>query len=216
MRCACALSPARFVLVCDACARSSVHTLGHNSWQPGGDRGRAHQCDPGHIHTLRGSEGGHPCARREVIHALQGRPSTRSRKVIHALQGRRSTRRSTRSEGGYPCAPWEVSTRTEGVDHRAKGRKVTTRFRGDHSCAPREAIHVIKGGHPRARGRPSTRSKGSSTRSKGGAACVSASASKAKSSVLSQLSGLENVVFNDFINDELYAHDTFRVLMTMS
>ena len=44
LRCACALSPARFVLVCDACARSSVHTLGHNSWQPGGDRGRAHQC----------------------------------------------------------------------------------------------------------------------------------------------------------------------------
>ena len=160
MRCACALSPARFVLVCDACARSSVHTLGHNSWQPGGDRGRAHQCDPGHIHTLRGSEGGHPCARREVIHALQGRPSTRSRKVIHALQGRRSTRRSTRSEGGYPCAPWEVSTSTEGVDHRAKGRKVTTRFRGAHSRAPREAIHVIKGGHPRARGRPSTRSQG--------------------------------------------------------
>ena len=30
-----------------------------------------------------------------------------------------------------------------------------------------------------------------------------ASASKAKSSVLSQLSGLENVVFNDFIDDEL-------------
>ena len=29
-----------------------------------------------------------------------------------------------------------------------------------------------------------------------------ASASKAKSSVLSQLSGLENVVFNDFIDDE--------------
>ena len=30
-----------------------------------------------------------------------------------------------------------------------------------------------------------------------------ASASKAKSSVLSQLSGLENVVFNDFIDDEI-------------
>ena len=39
------------------------------------------------------------------------------------------------------------------------------------------------------------------------AACVSASASKAKSSVLSQLSGLENVVFNDFINDELDSED---------
>ncbi len=34
-----------------------------------------------------------------------------------------------------------------------------------------------------------------------------ASASKAKSSVLSQLSGLENVVFNDFINDELDSED---------
>jgi hypothetical protein len=34
-----------------------------------------------------------------------------------------------------------------------------------------------------------------------------ASASKAKSSVLSQLSGLENVVFNDFINDELNSED---------
>jgi hypothetical protein len=31
----------------------------------------------------------------------------------------------------------------------------------------------------------------------------SVSASKAKSSVLSQLSGLENVVVNDFIDDEL-------------
>ena len=35
----------------------------------------------------------------------------------------------------------------------------------------------------------------------------SASASKAKSSVLSQLSGLENVVFNDFIDDELDSED---------
>jgi hypothetical protein len=34
-----------------------------------------------------------------------------------------------------------------------------------------------------------------------------ASASKAKSSVLSQLSGLENVVFNDFIHDELDSED---------
>jgi hypothetical protein len=34
-----------------------------------------------------------------------------------------------------------------------------------------------------------------------------ASASKAKSSVLSQLSGLENVVFNDFIDDELDSED---------
>jgi hypothetical protein len=33
------------------------------------------------------------------------------------------------------------------------------------------------------------------------------SASKAKSSVLSQLSGLENVVFNDFIDDELDSED---------
>ncbi len=32
-------------------------------------------------------------------------------------------------------------------------------------------------------------------------------ASKAKSSVLSQLSGLENVVFNDFIDDELDSED---------
>ena len=30
---------------------------------------------------------------------------------------------------------------------------------------------------------------------------------KAKSSVLSQLSGLENVVFNDFINDDLDSED---------
>jgi len=35
----------------------------------------------------------------------------------------------------------------------------------------------------------------------------SASASKPKSSVLSQLSGLENVVFNDFIDDELDSED---------
>ena len=34
-----------------------------------------------------------------------------------------------------------------------------------------------------------------------------ASASKAKSSVLSQLSGLENVVFNDFIDEELDSED---------
>ena len=34
-----------------------------------------------------------------------------------------------------------------------------------------------------------------------------ASASKAKSSVLSQLSGLENVVFNDFIDNELDSQD---------
>jgi hypothetical protein len=34
-----------------------------------------------------------------------------------------------------------------------------------------------------------------------------ASASKAKSAVLSQLSGLENVVFNDFIDDELDSED---------
>ena len=34
-----------------------------------------------------------------------------------------------------------------------------------------------------------------------------ASASKAKSSVLSELSGLENVVFNDFIDDELDSED---------
>jgi hypothetical protein len=33
------------------------------------------------------------------------------------------------------------------------------------------------------------------------------SASKDKSSVLSQLSGLENVVFNDFINDEFDSED---------
>jgi len=33
------------------------------------------------------------------------------------------------------------------------------------------------------------------------------SASKAKSSVLSQLSGLENVVFNVFIDDELDSED---------
>ena len=33
------------------------------------------------------------------------------------------------------------------------------------------------------------------------------SASKAKSSVLSPLSGLENVVFNDFIDDELDSED---------
>ena len=35
-----------------------------------------------------------------------------------------------------------------------------------------------------------------------------ASASKAKSSVLSQVSGLEIVVFNDFIDDELDSEDT--------
>ena len=34
-----------------------------------------------------------------------------------------------------------------------------------------------------------------------------ASASKAKSSVLSQLSGLDNVLFNDFIDDELDSED---------
>ena len=34
-----------------------------------------------------------------------------------------------------------------------------------------------------------------------------AAASKAKSSVLSQLSGLENVVFNDFIDNELNSED---------
>jgi hypothetical protein len=33
------------------------------------------------------------------------------------------------------------------------------------------------------------------------------SASKAKSSALSQLSGLENVVFNDFIDDEFHSED---------
>jgi len=36
---------------------------------------------------------------------------------------------------------------------------------------------------------------------------VCASASKAKSSLLSQLSGLENVLFNDFIDDELDSED---------
>jgi hypothetical protein len=34
-----------------------------------------------------------------------------------------------------------------------------------------------------------------------------ASASKAKSSVLSELSGLDNVLFNDFIDDELDSED---------
>ena len=66
LRCACALSPARFVLVCDACGRSSVHTLGHNSWQPGGDRGsQPISVDQG---TSTRSE-----APREAIHALEGR-----------------------------------------------------------------------------------------------------------------------------------------------
>jgi hypothetical protein len=37
-----------------------------------------------------------------------------------------------------------------------------------------------------------------------------ASASKAKSSVLSQLSGLENVVFNDFIDDELDSEEATK------
>jgi hypothetical protein len=37
-----------------------------------------------------------------------------------------------------------------------------------------------------------------------------ASASKAKSSVLSQLSGLENVVYNDFIDDELDSEDVLE------
>jgi hypothetical protein len=41
----------------------------------------------------------------------------------------------------------------------------------------------------------------------GGKGPQRASASKAKSSVLSQLSGLENVVFNDFIDDELDSED---------
>jgi hypothetical protein len=103
------------------------------------------------------SKGGDPRAPRATIHLLKEGdprgPRETIHTVLHAIQGRRSMR----SEGGDPR---EVSTSTEGVDHRAKGRKVTTRFRGDHSCAPREAIHVIKGGHPRARGRPSTRSKG--------------------------------------------------------
>ena len=152
MRCACALSPARFVLVCDACARSSVHTLGHNSWQPGGDRGRAHQCDPGHIHTLRGSEGGHPCARREVIHALQGRPSTRSGKVIHALQGRRSTRCSTRSKGGDPRAPREVIHALRGRSPQAPRELITALKEGRSPRASGEVIHALQG-------RPSTRSR---------------------------------------------------------
>ena len=172
LRCACALSPAPFVLVCDACARSSVHTLGHNSWQPVGDRGRAHQCDPGHIHTLRGSEGGHPCDRREVIHAIQGRPSTRSRKVIHVVQGRRSTRCSMRSKGGDPCVPREVirgrspqapreliTVLKEGRSKHAlgeviraiQGRSSTSSMRseGGDPRAPREVIHAIHPRYPR-------------------------------------------------------------------
>jgi hypothetical protein len=43
-----------------------------------------------------------------------------------------------------------------------------------------------------------------------GAASMSSkktSASKAKSCVLSELSGLENVLFNDFIDDELDSED---------
>jgi len=63
---ACALSPARFVLVCDACARSSVHTLGHNSWQPGGDRGN----QP--ISVTQGTSTRSE-APREAIHALEVR-----------------------------------------------------------------------------------------------------------------------------------------------
>ena len=43
--------------------------------------------------------------------------------------------------------------------------------------------------------------------SRGGKRPQRASASKAKSAVLSQLSGLENVVFNDFIDDELDSED---------
>jgi hypothetical protein len=100
------------------------------------------------------SKGGDPRSPRATIHALKEgyprAPREAIHTVLHALQGRRSTR----SEGGDSCAPREVSTSSEGVDHRAKGRKVTTRFREGHSRAPREAIHGIKG-----QGRPSTRSR---------------------------------------------------------
>ena len=125
---------------------------------------------------LRRSAPGHPCARREVIHALQGRPSTRSRKVIHALQGRRSTRCSTRSKGGDPRAPREVIHALRGRSPQAPRELITALKEGRSPRASGEAIHAIKGGHPRARGRPSTRSEEfihafrgrSSTRSKGG------------------------------------------------
>jgi hypothetical protein len=102
------------------------------------------------------SKGGDPRAPRETIHTLkEGDPHTPREEihtVLHAIQGRRSTR----SEGGDPCDPREVSTSSEAVDHHAKGRKVTTRFRGGHSRTPREAIHTIKGGHPHDQGSPST------------------------------------------------------------
>ena len=45
---------------------------------------------------------------------------------------------------------------------------------------------------------------------------VCASASKAKSSLLSQLSGLENVLFNDFIDDELDSEDVSELSASAS
>ena len=104
---------------------------------------------PGHIHTLRGSERGHPCARREVIHALQGRPSTRSRKVIHTLQGRRSTRCSTRSKGGDPRDPREVIHALRGRSPQAPRELITALKEGRSPRASGEIIHALQG-------RPST------------------------------------------------------------
>ena len=45
---------------------------------------------------------------------------------------------------------------------------------------------------------------------------ASSSASKTKSSVLSQLSGLENVLFNDFIEDELDSEDVSELSASAS
>ena len=93
VRCACALLRARFVLVCNAFARSRVHP----------QLLAAGLCSREPINSTQGtstrSEGGDPRAPREAINALHGRRSTRfkrvdpsaSRDAIHAIQGRRST-----------------------------------------------------------------------------------------------------------------------------
>jgi hypothetical protein len=156
----------------DPCAPREVSTgsegVDHSA------EGRSPRASGEVIHALKGRPG-HPCE-REAIHA-QGRPGTIHSGVLAdrppnlevavartlaaattsnitlslpcADVNRAMISSATRSEGGDPCDPREVSTGSEGADHRSKGRKVTTRFRGGHSRAPREAIHAIKGGHPR-------------------------------------------------------------------
>ena len=153
LRGACALSPARFVLVCDACAPAAC-----TRWAT----------TPGSLAVIEGepisvtqgtstrseapsmsSKGGDPRAPRATIHALREgdprAPREAIHTVLHALQGRRSTRASRRrprgSLGGGAAARGSCRTRTE------------WRWTGRAMSSSRTTANTASSSSPQLRGR---------------------------------------------------------------